>query len=201
METKKLITYLTCEKFDNNIFTEIEQRYKSIITKDVIVVNITQKEQIILFKYGVIVCWNVQFENVKFFLDFIEPYKIDAIEPNIIEELNYINADNFNIHLDTISLTSLENTSKIAISHALAQNVKLEQFEKEIEFTIESNSNIPIQLAKKGKINLNKKKISKKIGELFLVKNKINLHYDLLDTPEFFWDYPEFEANYEKVIK
>lgn len=157
METKKLITYLTCEKFDNNIFTEIEQRYKSIITKDVIVVNITQKEQIILFKYGVIVCWNVQFENVKFFLDFIEPYKIDAIEPNIIEELNYINADNFNIHLDTISLTSLENTSKIAISHALAQNVKLEQFEKEIEFTIESNSNIPIQLAKKGKINLNKK--------------------------------------------
>ena len=32
-----------------------------------------------------------------------------------------------------------------------------------------------------------------------MVKSKINLHYDLLDTPEFFWDYPEFEIYYEKV--
>ena len=45
------------------------------------------------------------------------------------------------------------------------------------------------------------KEISKKIGELFLVKSKINLHYDLLDTPEFFWEYPEYENQYEKMVK
>ena len=45
------------------------------------------------------------------------------------------------------------------------------------------------------------KEISKKIGELFLVKTKINLHYDLLDTPEFFWEYPQYENQYEKMVK
>ena len=58
-----------------------------------------------------------------------------------------------------------------------------------------------MQLATNGKINLSKKNISKKIGELFLVKSKINLHYDLLNTPEFFWEYPEFENQYIIMIK
>ena len=56
-------------------------------------------------------------------------------------------------------------------------------------------------MAYTGKIILIKKEISKKIGELFLVKSKMNLHYDLLDTPEFFWEYPEYENQYEKLIK
>jgi uncharacterized Rmd1/YagE family protein len=63
------------------------------------------------------------------------------------------------------------------------------------------HDHIPLQLSTTGKIKLTKKEISKKIGELFLVKTKINLHYDLLDTPEFFWEYPQYENQYEKTIK
>ncbi len=50
-------------------------------------------------------------------------------------------------------------------------------------------------------MNLSKKEISKKIGELYLAKSKINLHYDLLDTPEFFWEHSEYEAHYERISK
>ena len=107
----------------------------------------------------------------------------------------------FKINLDTIYLNDSTTTSKIAISQALAQNVKLQQFEEEVQTTIENNSHIPLQLSISGKIKLTKKEISKKIGELFLVKTKINLHYDLLDTPEFFWEYPQYENQYEKMIK
>jgi uncharacterized Rmd1/YagE family protein len=77
--------------------------------------------------------------------------------------------------------------------------VKLIQFENAIESSIKTNSNIPIHLANSGKINLTRKDTAKKIGELFIVKSMINLHYDLLDTPEFFWDYPEYELYYQKV--
>lgn len=201
MENKKLITYLTCEKFDENIFNILEERYKCTKTKDVITIDLNDEQQIILFKYGVFVCWDIDFENLKFFTDFIKNYEINSFEQPIVEELNYIVAQEFKIHFDTISLSDSSSISKIAISHALSQNVKLEQFEKEVQSSIEKNSAIPMQLAKEGKINLTKKEISMKIGELFLVKSKINLHYDLLDTPEFFWEYPEYENSYEKMFK
>lgn len=201
MQTKKLISYLSCEKFEKNIFTSLEERYKCNIIKDAVIINLEEDEQIILFKYGVFICWNVKFENIKFFMDFIKNFEINSFEIPFIEELNYTLQNEFKINFDTIYLNNLSNISKIAISQALAQNVKLDQFEKELLTSIENNSSIPLQLAHTGKINLTKKEISKKIGELFLVKSKMNLHYDLLDTPEFFWEYPEYENQYEKLIK
>lgn len=201
MQNKKLITYLTCEKFSQDIFSILEQRYKCSKIKDVITINLSVDQEIILFKYGVFVCWNIDFENIKFFTDFVKNYEINSFEAVIIEELNYTIADEFKIHFDTIFLSDVTSISKIAISHALSQNVKLEQFEKEVQSSIDDNSNIPKQLVSTGKINLSKKEISKKIGELFLVKSKINLHYDLLDTPDFFWEYPEHQNFYEILFK
>ena len=200
METKKLISYLTCEKFNQDIFQIIEERYKCNIIKDAIIINIKEEQQIILFKYGVFICWDIEFENIKFFLDFIKDLQINSFKKSIVEEFNYTFEDEFKINLDTIYLNDSSTTSKIAISQALAQNVKLQQFEEEVQTTIENNSHIPLQLSTTGKIKLTKKEISKKIGELFLVKTKINLHYDLLDTPEFFWEYPQYENQYEKTI-
>lgn len=201
MQTKKLISYLTCEKFNKDIFEIIEKRYKCNIIKDAIIINIKEEQQIILFKYGVFICWDIEFENIKFFLDFIKDLQINSFNKPIMEEFNYTLDDEFKINLDTIYLNDSSTTSKIAISQALAQNVKLQQFEEEILTTIENNSHIPLQLSTTGKIKLTKKEISKKIGELFLVKTKINLHYDLLDTPEFFWEYPQYENQYEKTVK
>ena len=201
METKKLISYLTCEKFNQHIFQNIEERYKCNIIKDAIIINIKEEQQIILFKYGVFICWDIEFENIKFSLDFIKDLQINSFKKSIVKEFNYTFEDEFKINLDTIYLNDSSTTSKIAISQALAQNVKLQQFEEEVQTTIENNSHIPLQLSTTGKIKLTKKEISKKIGELFLVKTKINLHYDLLDTPEFFWEYPQYENQYEKTVK
>lgn len=201
METKKLISYLTCEKFEYDVFKKLEERYKCNVIKDAIIINIKEEQEIILFRYGVFICWNVEFENIKFFMDFIKNYEINSFEIPFIEELNYTFESEFKINFDTIYLNDLSSTSKIAISQALSQNVKLDQFEKEVQTTIDNNSNIPLQLSQTGKIKLTKKEISKKIGELFIVKSKINLHYDLLDTPDFFWEYPEYENQYERMIK
>lgn len=201
MQTKKLISYLICEKFNKDIFQIIEERYKCNIIKDAIIINIKEDQQIILFKYGVFICWDIEFENIKFFLDFLKDLQINSLKKSIIEEFNYTLEDEFKINLDTIYLSDFSTTSKIAISQALAQNVKLQQFEEELQTSIDNNSSIPLQLSLTGKIKLTKKEISKKIGELFLVKSKINLHYDLLDTPEFFWEYPQYENQYEKTVK
>ena len=43
---------------------------------------------------------------------------------------------------------------------------------------------------------MSRKKLSKKIGALFSERNSINLHSDILDTPEFFWRRPRYEHYY-----
>ena len=43
--------------------------------------------------------------------------------------------------------------------------------------------------------------IRRKMGELFIERNSINLHVDVLDVPEFFWEYPELEPLYQMIAK
>ena len=198
---KKLIAYQTCEKFDTMLYTALQERYKTTLQKDIAIIEVNDDELIILFKYGSFVCWNTSFDNIKFFQDFIKKYEIERFEESIVETLDYEISNEFSIKLDKLTLENSQKVTKIAISHAIAQNIKLEQFETEVQKSIEENSTIPKQLAKNGAMNLSKKEISKKIGELYLTKSKINLHYDLLDTPEFFWEHSEYEPHYERISK
>ena len=56
-----------------------------------------------------------------------------------------------------------------------------------------------MNLANLGRISLSRKDISRKIGELFVERNFINLQADILDIPEFFWDHPELEPFYRRT--
>jgi uncharacterized Rmd1/YagE family protein len=201
MEPKKLTAYLTCEKFADDIYASINQRYKATLNEDIVIIDIEKEQYIILFKYGVFVAWNVSYENIKFFLDYLKSYEIKSFTQEITEEFDFVYGDEFKIHLDTIFLDDHSLLAKTSLSHSIAQSLKLADFEQQILKSIEINSTIPQSLATNGDIALSRKDIAKKIGELFLVKSKLNLHYDLLDTPEFFWEYPEYENYYERAIK
>jgi uncharacterized Rmd1/YagE family protein len=90
---------------------------------------------------------------------------------------------------------------RLAISHALAQSMKLSIFEERVEQTIKKTEHIPKSLANNGKITLSGKQIAQKMGKLFLERSSINLHSDILDTPDFFWEYPELEPLYHMAAK
>jgi uncharacterized Rmd1/YagE family protein len=62
-------------------------------------------------------------------------------------------------------------------------------------------SHIPEELAKFSKIWISQKEIAKIRGALFNTKSKVIIHYGLLDTPDFFWEYPEYEATYERMAR
>ena len=201
MEHKKVTGFLIGERFVEGVGTALKERYKCVEHKDVFVVWVDKNECVVLLRYGAIVCWHVGYENLKFFKDFLRPFTVDAYQKELVEEFDYTLGSEYKISEDTIYFDNESVDVKIALSHAIAQTLKIELFEKQIAQTIEESSAIPKQLAATGKIGLNKKDISKKIGELFLVKSRVNLHYDLLDTPEYFWEYPEYEGYYERMTK
>ena len=156
----------------------------------------------VIFAYGAVVHWNVSPEQRaklhRLLLDHAE------------NPLTATEEDNFSFTLDCPSTRIIEDHIEIessdpilifALSQGMAQSIKLASFETNALTTINNTSYIPKSLAENGRIKLSRNKIAKIRGQLFLTKSDIILNYDLLDTPDFFWEYPEYEAFYGITAK
>ena len=77
---------------------------------------------------------------------------------------------------------------RLALSYAIAQSTVLSIFEARIEKKMEDYKYIPETLAAVGSIHLEQTELGKMIGEIFVVRHDVNLHSDILDTPDFFWE-------------
>lgn len=153
---------------------------------------------IFYFSYGATVCWGVTPDQCQQFLDQAKAYEEQPLIPEEmdIDEFTFTFGDVPKIIEDEIILPNRDVLNRLAISHGLAQSVKLGTFEHAIRRTFQFTKRIPQDLAKQGKIPLSRKEIRKKMGALFIERNSINLHLDILDTPEFFWEYSELEPLY-----
>ena len=146
------------------------------------------------FDYGVVVFWGVNEDEKQGLLNRLN---LSSTVDNNHDHFRFkLSEPSLRISQDTIFLTNDEVLCRLAISHAFAQSLKLQQYEQKAQQTIQDNSKIPKALSQSGKISLKRKEIAKIRGELFSTKSDIILHYGLLDTPEFFWEYPEYEEIY-----
>lgn len=196
------------------LYEALRTRYKATLYKDVVFAEIHKYDtvcQAFFFSYGVTVVWGTNkqdalriieteishFENTH--LDDVETdeFTYNYINNSDRTENNSTNTGNAKIIDDEISLPNNEILTKLAISHGIAQSVKLSTFETSLQKTFNANKHFPEELAAHGKISLSRKGIRQKMGELFLERNSINLHMDVLDTPEFFWEYTELEPLYK----
>ena len=56
-------------------------------------------------------------------------------------------------------------------------------------------------MAVDGKIKLKREQITKRLGQLFVDRASINLHSDILDNPDFFWEDDEWLPAYNRANK
>lgn len=181
---------------------ELQKKYKVNQHRDVIHVEITQENQIgdvFYFAYGSMVCWGITKDLALNFLEAGREFADRLSDEIETDEFTYIQGETAKIVDDEITLPNLDPLIKLAISHGIAQSVKLGTFEIALQKTFTLTRQIPEDLAKFGKISLSRNQIRKKMGELFIERNSINLHSDVLDQPEFFWDYPELEPYYTLI--
>ncbi|KAI3405651.2 RMD1 [Candida oxycetoniae] len=165
-------------------------------------IDIGKKSDLFIFEYGVVIMWGfTQKEEVAFLGDLarFEQEKLSA-EDIQIEEFNYYITKSYQprIYNDFITLRDDDNYMlKLSISHALAQSVKISLFEELVDNTIEDTQEIPSQIARTGKVEMNRDEIMKSIGELFILRININLHGSVLDSPELMWAEPHLEPIYQ----
>ena len=152
---------------------------------------------VFVFRYGCLVLWNAPPEEELKFLSTLQQFSQNPIDP-VFEEFDYSFGAKPRFFQDKITLakTRAHALQMLAVSYGLSQVIKLTAFEVSIDRTIELTKTIPQELARRGKIALSRTEISKRIGELFIKRNSVNLHSDILDAPVFIWDQPEYESLY-----
>ena len=185
------------------LYESLRTRYKATLFRDAIHIEVPTGQgtthDVFYFAYGAAVSWGLTKENSLRLLEEIRDFEhlhSDEIET---DEFTFVYGDTSKIVEDEIIVPNTDAVTKHAISLGLAQSVKLGTFENAIQKTFNNTKHIPEDLAKRGRIPLSKREIRRKMGELFLERNSVNLHADVLDTPEFFWDYPELEFLYTMV--
>lgn len=151
-----------------------------------------------LFDYGVCVLFQYDYESEKRLIDQVLKYATNPLETLVEEELEYRSSSEGGIRIrnDLIDVDDISELTCLSLSHALAQSTKLASFESSIEETIKKTKYIPEALAKKGSIALSRTKLARERGRVYLEKSHIILQFNLLDTPEFIWEYPELEHYY-----
>lgn len=156
-----------------------------------------------LFNYGILICWNTSEDDRRSLCQQLTPYIIKPTQFAAHEQYTWsIQQGNpLTIHNDKLTLPHDEPLLRLALSHAFAQSAQIASFEDYALSVIERNASLAKELAKTGKVPLTRKQLACHRGELIETINDINLHFGLLDTPEFFWDYPELEEPYMKLAK
>ncbi|KAJ1797754.1 sporulation protein rmd1 [Coemansia sp. RSA 2399] len=162
------------------------------------------KSEVFLFDYGVVVIWGMDENHEREFLQQLEPFEVEKVDEGDIEteELQfYINPKaQSRIYNDVISLrTTKGHMAKLAISHAIAQATKLSLYEGLVDDTIEATRHIPQRMAESGTIEMTRKSLIRKIGQLFIMRVNVNLVSNILDTPEIFWSEPALQPLYTAI--
>jgi uncharacterized Rmd1/YagE family protein len=181
----------------NNLLIFLKLSHTTWQYRDVIKVESEdQSRTIFFFSYGVSIFWGYSPEEEKKILSQLSPFLIEILVFPEDEELSYSYGKEMSIINDHLTLPSQDALAKLAISHAMAQSIKLKVFEKTIQHTIQKTKFLPEELATKGKINLSRQEINRLRGKVFRDKSLLNLHSDILDTPEFIWEHTQYEPLY-----
>lgn len=196
--------YCVTQAYDFKAMTDfLEQEYQAQKFNTMLYVHLLKLGDdchLCCFPYGVVVFWGLTKDQEKEFLQYFEQFQINGHVIPEIERYRFCYGETAKIFAGTIVLPDHDVYKKIAISHGLAQAVKLTTFENSIQQTISKTQTLPEKLAATGRIPLSRREISKLRGELFIVRSSVNLHTDILDTPEFFWNYDELEPFYKMTI-
>lgn len=196
----KLIGYCSADSYQLKALHDyFKTSFSCEMIRDTLHVNLAPNEEIFIFPYGVIVTWGLDEPRGKDFIESIRFFEREPVAVIETDEFDVVLGDSPKINNDVITLSQLDILTKMAISHGIAQSVELSYFETAIQRSFESTRKIPFDLVKYGKIALSRKEIRRKMGEIFQERSSINLHADVLDLPEFFWEHPQLEPLYQMI--
>lgn len=208
----RCLSYCTAAEYKMDALASylLEKNFAIKYFDDIIYITIKDKNNndidIFIFPFGCITIWGGDENQENLILTVLNNFEIDRLVNRVSDFIYFeyheisFNEEHGKTFIDEernkIILGSKSEFVKLSISYALAQSVKLNMLESSVSKILQNTAPIHKELSTTGSVSLSKKEISKQIGNLFSERYSINLHSDILDTPEFFWRRPSYEPLY-----
>lgn len=157
---------------------------------------------IYFLEYGVVVCWGLEEKNELVLLKLIKDYEIYPYEYKAIEYENFTYgiADEPYIVNDKIFIKDEDFITKMVLSTAIAQSVKLDYFEELVDITINIVKNLPDEIEKEGNLGKTRKELFRIMGTLYKLSFNLNLASNILDEPDLIWHFDSYSPMYETCL-
>lgn len=195
------------------------------LSKDVLPVKLfLGGKDLFVFRFGSLVFWNFSEKELEMVKGAMRKFMIRELHPNDVdqESMDFIiqrrahedddddalpeedeeNSDDPSssapkaVYQDQINLFTSKTFERLAHSYALAQSVRLGVYEVSVDRNISITRPIPESMAATGEVKMDGPELAKRMGGLLMLRCEVNLHTDILDTPEIFWDEEQFEPYY-----
>lgn len=205
------LSFCLAEKID---LVECESRFRHIpfisVSKKpwqgLIVYNSQHNASCFVFLNGTVVTWGLKRHQLDFYFTLIQPCCKNPLEKPISDEFSYTmgskNAvephEYFNV--DCLTLDSNDPELKLALSYGFSQSIKLQSYEEKLDRLIIKHSPLINEVSKTGGLHISRIQIRRIIGELLRAKSELNLTYNFLYKPKFFWKHPNLE-NYFNLLE
>ena len=213
---KPVVSVTKCETYN------LESARKNLSLKGLAPIQIVPGEcvnfkwnqnDVFLFKFGTIVAWNVEESEV---VDKIVPIFTDA-EINSYsyqsEDLDYIELyhnedeqrkDSFVSKETEIIVLNVPNNDQklldmLSFSYGISRSTRLAILEEAVESHIAMTRSQIDKLSQGEKIAVDPKEALKISGRLLLLRGKLNLYTELVETPDIYWSESRLERIHDKV--
>ena len=172
-------------------------------------ISLSKAQEIFIFDFGAVVFWGFSrgeetnlLKTIRLFVTkgFVGESEFQSGEDDMAFVITPSETAVISIANEVFSLPDdISPKQRLSVSFAIAQSSGLAIFESRIENLIEEYKYIPEVLAAHGKARLSERQLGTMIGEVFVIRHDVNLHSEILDTPDFFWKQEDIEKDYKMV--
>ncbi|CAX42754.1 uncharacterized protein ydr282c homologue, putative [Candida dubliniensis CD36] len=200
----------------DKLLTQIKgYEYQIVISEEVINIS-TSTTNLMILSNGTLVGWNLTEEEIVKFLPILQDCienKFDAFESEEIDWIelkqqlpqdplnqgtSYLHGEIMVIQGPTMEKRLLDMAAfAIGLSRSTRLSILETQLEDYLQLT-KKNSEI---LAMGKQITTTESEFLKLTGQLFLLRGKLNLYSELIDTPDLYWSEPTLEKIYYSISK
>jgi len=166
---------------------------------------------IFIFRFGTISYWNVSDPGIRTINQLVKDYEVDSYKENSVEyqaekfNFKFVSGDtSLNKNFMNINNSSKEGVKCVdmyALASSLATSVKLSHWELALDELIHSLEPLPNELINTRITKNTSNNVLKHIGQIFLLRHRVNLQHSSNSVPDVFWDNESLENIFLQASK
>eukprot|EP00298_Acanthocystis_sp_HF-20_P004622 c14954_g1_i2.p1 GENE.c14954_g1_i2~~c14954_g1_i2.p1 ORF type:complete len:279 (-),score=82.33 c14954_g1_i2:123-959(-) len=170
---------------------------------DIGVVGTSKLGSAFVYSFGCVVIWGLTSEHDTLLVKMLSRFEIEPYSSIEMDEFSFTVSEKTSTKDGDIVIESGPGSAiaMVVVSHALAQSVKIAQFEERVQETILTVEPLAKELQSQGRLaSLTMREVGQRIGTLFLLRTQVNFG-DIADSPAFLWDLEDLELAHSHLAK